>query len=234
MLTEMLKEFFGLAVCQQEMTPVQVDDGPVLPAVLQAAARQDPLRQGPAHRRDGGEAADREGVRLGVHDRRGGRVPVPADAGGGLPARAAQGLPRGAGVGLLRGLRRPRCPQQKCLIHLMRDMNQELLNNPFDAELQSITGPFGTLLRAIVATIDQHGLKRRYLGKHERERGQVLRVSRDAVLPVRGRRGPAERLLKNRDKLFTFIQHDGVPWNNNNAENAIRRFAYYREDTPGR
>jgi hypothetical protein len=25
-----------------------------------------------------------------------------------------------------------------------------------------------------------------------------------------------------------------VPWNNNNAENAIRRFAYYREDTPGR
>ena len=22
------------------------------------------------------------------------------------------------------------CPQQKCLIHLMRDINQELLNNP--------------------------------------------------------------------------------------------------------
>jgi hypothetical protein len=42
-----------------------------------------------------------------------------------------------------------------------------------------------------------------------------------------------ERLLKNRDKLFTFIQHDGVPWNNNNAENAIKRFAYYREDTVG-
>jgi hypothetical protein len=41
------------------------------------------------------------------------------------------------------------------------------------------------------------------------------------------------RLEKNRDKLFTFIQHDGVPWNNNNAENAIKRFAYYREDTAG-
>jgi len=24
-----------------------------------------------------------------------------------------------------------------------------------------------------------------------------------------------------------------VPWNNNNAENAIKRFAYYREDTAG-
>src|SRR5262245_18365570 len=46
------------------------------------------------------------------------------------------------------------CAQQKCLIHLMRDMNQELLSNPFDQDLQSITGPFGTLLREIVATID--------------------------------------------------------------------------------
>jgi transposase IS66 family protein len=42
-----------------------------------------------------------------------------------------------------------------------------------------------------------------------------------------------ERLIRNRDKLFTFIRHDGVPWNNNNAENAIKRFAYYREDVVG-
>ena len=33
--------------------------------------------------------------------------------------------------------------------------------------------------------------------------------------------------------MFAFIRHDGVPWNNNNAENAIKRFAYYREDTVG-
>src|SRR5260370_23958291 len=26
------------------------------------------------------------------------------------------------------------CPQQKCLIHLMRDMNQKLLDAPFDEE----------------------------------------------------------------------------------------------------
>jgi Transposase IS66 family len=42
-----------------------------------------------------------------------------------------------------------------------------------------------------------------------------------------------ERLLKYKEKLFTFIKYDGVPWNNNNAENAIKRFAYYREDTVG-
>jgi hypothetical protein len=33
--------------------------------------------------------------------------------------------------------------------------------------------------------------------------------------------------------LFTFVEHDGIPWNNNNAENAIRQFGYYRERTAG-
>ncbi len=61
------------------------------------------------------------------------------------------------------------CPQQKCLIHLMRDMNQELLNNPFDDELQSITRPFGALLRAVVETVDTHGLKKRFLQTHKQE-----------------------------------------------------------------
>ena len=29
-------------------------------------------------------------------------------------------------------------PQQRCLIHLMRDMNEDLLNNPFDDEFKAI------------------------------------------------------------------------------------------------
>ena len=34
-------------------------------------------------------------------------------------------------------------------------------------------------------------------------------------------------------KLFTFLDHDSVPWNNNNAEHAVKRFAYYREVADG-
>ena len=56
--------------------------------------------------------------------------------------------------------------QQRCLIHLMRDMNRMILDNPFDQELQSITAPFGSLLRSIIATVDAHGLKRRSLRTH--------------------------------------------------------------------
>jgi hypothetical protein len=125
------------------------------------------------------------------------------------------------------------CPQQKCLIHLIRDMNQEVLNNPYDEELHSVTQPFGSLLRSIVTTVDEHGLKRRHLERHAREvdkffqRLSAQSFHSEAAQALRG------RLLKYQDKLFAFIRHDGVPWNNNSAENAIKRFAYYREDTVG-
>jgi hypothetical protein len=112
-------------------------------------------------------------------------------------------------------------------------MNQELLNCPFDEELRLVTLPFSNLLKTVVSTVDEHGLKRHYLARHQREVDGFFRVltahhfSSEAAVALRA------RLEKNRDKLFTFIQHDGVPWNNNNAENAIKRFAYYREDTAG-
>jgi hypothetical protein len=125
------------------------------------------------------------------------------------------------------------CPQQKCLIHLLRDMNQELLNNPFDTELQSITGPFGTLLRAAVEEIDLHGLKARHLGRHERAADRFFDDLAARSFGSEAAEALRARLLKYRDKLFTFLRHDGVAWNNNAAENAIKRFAYYREGTVG-
>ena len=39
--------------------------------------------------------------------------------------------------------------------------------------------------------------------------------------------------MKSEGKLFTFLKHDGVPWNNNNAEHAVKEFAYYRRITKG-
>jgi predicted RecB family nuclease len=125
------------------------------------------------------------------------------------------------------------CEQQKCLIHLIRDMNQELLNNPFDEELQLVTLPFSALLKSVVATVDERGLRRTHLARHQSEVEEFFRVLLARPLRSESARAVRNRLVKNRDKLFTFIRHDGVPWNNNNAENAIKRFAYYREGTVG-
>jgi hypothetical protein len=49
------------------------------------------------------------------------------------------------------------CPQQKCLIHLMRDLNDDMLKNPYDDELRQIVQQFGDLLKQIMDTIDRRG-----------------------------------------------------------------------------
>ena len=120
------------------------------------------------------------------------------------------------------------CAQQKCLIHLMRDINEDLHKNPFDEDLKEIARRFGALLREIVETIDTYGLKARNLGKHKRaaegfvEHVVAMKCEAEAGLALQ------KRIEKNRDKLFTFLDYDGVPWNNNNAEHAVRAFTRLR------
>ena len=42
-----------------------------------------------------------------------------------------------------------------------------------------------------------------------------------------------QRLEKNHATLFTFLDRDDVPWNNNNAEHAVKAFAMLRRDLDG-
>ena len=34
------------------------------------------------------------------------------------------------------------CPQQRCLVHLMRDFNEEMQRHPFDSELKALAARF--------------------------------------------------------------------------------------------
>lgn len=123
--------------------------------------------------------------------------------------------------------------QQKCLIHLIRDLNEALLHNPFDDEFKRLAFEFGKLLRSIVTTIDEHGLKRRHLVKH---RPDVDRFYREVIAPEASSEAAIEfreRFLKQREKLFQFLDHDGVSWNNNFAEHAVKHFAKYRNRIDG-
>jgi hypothetical protein len=125
------------------------------------------------------------------------------------------------------------CAQQKCLIHLVRDLNGAILDNPYDEELKQIVKSFGELLKRIVAEVDRRGLKKHFLRKY------LPDVDRFYRKVVRGHyESPAalacsERFEKNHDKLFTFLSHDGVPWNNNNAEHAMKAFAKLRDVIEG-
>ena len=125
------------------------------------------------------------------------------------------------------------CPQQKCLLHLMRDLNQAVLDFPFDEELKELVLKFGHLLKNIVETIDRWGLKRRFLKRHLAEVDRFFRhitktdYQSDAALKCK------ERFEKNRQKMFTFLSYDGIPWNNNNAEHAIKAFTRLRRIIAG-
>lgn len=125
------------------------------------------------------------------------------------------------------------CSQQKCLVHLMRDLNDDLRASPFDQEFRAMTQMFATLLRGIVGTIDRFGLRRRYLHKHKREAERFLDEICSANYKSELADKFAKRFHKNRECLFTFLDHDGVSWNNNAAEHVIRHFAIYRNAASG-
>src|SRR5947207_10414171 len=41
-----------------------------------------------------------------------------------------------------------KCEQQKCLVHLIRDIDDDVMKNPLDIELTSMARDFGAVLRA--------------------------------------------------------------------------------------
>jgi hypothetical protein len=121
------------------------------------------------------------------------------------------------------------CEQQTCLVHLIRDMNADLMGSPYDEEFKALAMEFGKLLRSIVGTIDKYGLKKRHLHKHKAEVARFFRDLSTCVYRSELAEGYQKRLTKNEGRLFTFLDHNNVPWNNNAAEHAVKAFAAYRE-----
>ena len=121
------------------------------------------------------------------------------------------------------------CTQQKCLIHLIRDFNNDFFKNQLDEEFKALLQLFTVLMRNIIDTIDKRGLKTRYLKKHRKQTkkffAEITRNKYTSELAT----SYQKRIIKYQDSLFTFLDHDGVPWNNNHAEHAIKAFADFRQ-----
>src|SRR5262249_29851549 len=124
------------------------------------------------------------------------------------------------------------CPrrQQNCLVHLIGDLNDDLWKAPFDKELEAFAVEVRTLLVPILGSVDRFGLKTWHLRKFNRE------VERFYQRNITGRDYRSEvtetyrkRFDRYRDSLFTFLNEDGIPWENNMAERAIRQLAVQRK-----
>ena len=122
------------------------------------------------------------------------------------------------------------CQQQKCLAHLIRDLNEDLWENPFDVEYEQFVSSVRELLAPIFDDIRRFGLKAFHLRKYQKD------VERFYKHIISGH--PAEheitakyqkRFERYRNSVFRFLGVDGIPWNNNAAERAIRHLAVQRK-----
>jgi hypothetical protein len=84
------------------------------------------------------------------------------------------------------------------------------------------------VLKPIIDTIDKYGLKQYHLHKHKEDVARYFRYLSGSAFGSEVARKYQKRLQKYEDKLFVFLDRDGIPWNNNNAENAIKLFASRR------
>jgi hypothetical protein len=108
-----------------------------------------------------------------------------------------------------------------------------VLKHPYDDQLKQLVGAFAGLVKPMVETVDRRGLKKRFLRKHRIFVDRFYKRLSGGF----GAGEPAlkiiERLQKNRNTMFTFLDFDDVPWNNNNAEHAVKAFATLRRVIDG-
>lgn len=120
------------------------------------------------------------------------------------------------------------CRQQKCWVHLIRDINNDLWANPFDVEFEEFVLGTRNLMIPIMATVQQCGLKKWNLNKFRKQ------VDKFYYQTITNRKYRSElvqkyqaRFIRYRNSLFTFLEDNDIPWHNNTAENAIRHFAIH-------
>ncbi|MFC1715751.1 IS66 family transposase [Candidatus Poribacteria bacterium] len=118
------------------------------------------------------------------------------------------------------------CRQQKCWVHLIRDLNDALWNSPYDTEFEVFILEVRNLIIPIMQDVEKYGLKKWNLNKHNKK---VDEFYRKMITEKRYKSDLAckyqQRFVRYRSSLFTFLQQDEVPWHNNAAERGLRHIA---------
>jgi transposase-like protein len=122
------------------------------------------------------------------------------------------------------------CVQQKCWVHLIRDLNENLRKSPFDTEYENFVNAVGELISPIFQAVEKYGLKTRHLRRFKASVDRFYeKFINNHVYTSDIAQTFQNRFRKYREKLFVFLDIDGIPWNNNAAERAIRHLAVQRK-----
>jgi len=122
------------------------------------------------------------------------------------------------------------CKQQKSWVHLIRDLNDDLWDAPFNAEFESFVLEVRNLMVPIFEAVNKHGLKTKYLNKFK----MSIELFYDKNIVDKDYKSELtkkyqKRFQRYKNSLFTFLEQDNIPWNNNMAERAFRQLAVQRK-----
>jgi predicted RecB family nuclease len=121
------------------------------------------------------------------------------------------------------------CKQQKCWVHLIRNLNDDLLESPFDKELEFFALEVKNLIIPIMDAVQRYGLKKHNLNKFKQN---IDSFYKRVIIDIRYKSDLTNQyqklFVRYQDSLFTFIDQDGIPWHNNTAERAIRHISKQR------
>jgi predicted RecB family nuclease len=122
------------------------------------------------------------------------------------------------------------CRQQKCWVHLIRDLNDDLWANPFNPEFEAFVSDVRDLIMPICEAVEKHGLKKRHLSKFKKVVERFYRKTvYDRVYESEVARAYQKRFDRYRDNLFVFLEEDNIAWNNNMAERAMKELVVQRK-----
>ena len=122
------------------------------------------------------------------------------------------------------------CRQQKCWVHLIRDINDDLWKEPFNVEFESFVLEVRKLIVPILQTIQKYGSKKCHLNKFKKSielfyKNTIDKPTYTFEVTIKYQK----RFHRYKDSLFVFMEEDDISWNNNMAERAIRQLAVQRK-----
>jgi predicted RecB family nuclease len=122
-----------------------------------------------------------------------------------------------------------KCKHQKCWVHIIRDINDDLWKHPFDLEYEKFVFELRNIIIPIFESVEKYGLKKRHFNKFKKSIDRyyskaIIGTVYKSEITIKYQ----NRLKKYWKSLFTFIGIDNIPWNNNMAERGLRHLAVQR------
>jgi hypothetical protein len=103
------------------------------------------------------------------------------------------------------------CKQQKCWVHFIRDLNNDLWEVPFDKEFETFVLEVKKMISPIIESVYKYGLKKYHLSKFRKEVDIFYKKFIDNIVyKSEFCNLYQKRFIRYRESLFTFIGYDGI------------------------